>query len=554
MIALGVVFAVVLGLFASLNTGVRGLLTGRQRSVATAKAKEIIEQARSLPYNELGHDVVGDATLAADANIGGSAPNYTYTPPDGSAETLVGAVSPSYPTHEWTDTLDNTPVTVRVYVTWVSVAATNDQKRLTVEVEHGPAQYDPDVVSNIVRLSTFISVGGQSAVTPGANYPSAKATGTVDAGSGRVRVTGTLFGIDLDYVQADLPVAHADALGEIYRLVHGDATGARSELHVQSGTVSGGDVSGTTASCNQDTLVRASTGTDNDGASALPVQQVVGPQSAASCTVSAENTLGVPLLWATLGAVSDVTSKSTVESCAVCSPLVGTGDGLIHTTNTSSLTASPTVTYLAGLLTGNILQVPSGTATTTAGVDADAAGTDQVVTSTGRIQFPAANVLTLVPGPLGINFSTAVVMVSAVDVSATAQAGPTASSPTLGPTAGAPATVTVDAFQTDALGVGSYKHMVVTPGTAFSDSASAEFVSLSGLSTATVSIDTTVSAGTKSLTCLPSCASIESANASVSDLLVVEVHFVSEEAGVTVADLTITLNYGRLVAEAGYTS
>ena len=65
MIALGLIFGVLIGLLAALSTGVRGVVTGRQRSVATSIANEVVDTARSRSYTEVGHDLDSDPTPAS---------------------------------------------------------------------------------------------------------------------------------------------------------------------------------------------------------------------------------------------------------------------------------------------------------------------------------------------------------------------------------------------------------------------------------------------------------------------------------------------------------
>src|SRR5947208_4406152 len=77
-IALSLIFVVLLSLLGALTTGARGLVTGRQRSVALALANEVLEDARGRAYGDVGHDFDSDPTLATDPLITGTAPNFVY--------------------------------------------------------------------------------------------------------------------------------------------------------------------------------------------------------------------------------------------------------------------------------------------------------------------------------------------------------------------------------------------------------------------------------------------------------------------------------------------
>lgn len=92
LIALGLVFGVMVGLLATLNTGVRGIVTGRQRSVAVSIANEVMETARGRSHADVGHDLDSDPTLVTDTAIQGTVPDLLYTDlSPGPDEPLVGS-------------------------------------------------------------------------------------------------------------------------------------------------------------------------------------------------------------------------------------------------------------------------------------------------------------------------------------------------------------------------------------------------------------------------------------------------------------------------------
>lgn len=530
MVALGVIFAVLTGLLASLNTGVRGLLTGRQRTGAVAMAKEVVETARAAGYDDLGHDLAGDATLAPDPRITGTAPDYEYQPEGVSTpEPLVGAVDPTYPVHEWDDPRDGTTYTVRVYVTRVTASVGNDHKRLTVAVSWDRAQYDAGTVSNEVVVSTFVSPFGVVSAS--------RVSGLVDVDSGAVTVTGTLSGVDLSTATMFFPLVHADVAGNLVSEAHGYAGSSRSELVLASGTPTGCDVNGSTASCDG---VKAETVADNDGGTAPPLQDAEGPLSSAGGTTSA----GTPLSLS-LGATGSVISKSSAQSCTSCTPSVGDGDGLLYADDTASGPATMDAGFDSGLVEGSLAGVDSA-GSSTATVDADAVAGDRKVASTGRLVVDAVDLVTLSPAPSGY---TSAVSIGAVDVTATAQAGPTAGTPSVSGSA-----VSVQVYDTGANGEPGYRMFTVTPGEESEEEAGVTFEVGGGADpVAQVTLETTVRSGEASTDSTSSGGVVTDAEADLSNWFVVTVRLLVVEAGVTVADLTVELDYGRIVARAGYT-
>lgn len=539
MVALGLVFTVLVGLLGSLNTGVRGLLTGRQRTGAVAVAKEVVEQARGAAYERLGHNLADDTTLATDTSLTGPSPNWKYQPQGVAApEPLVGAVNPTYPAHQWSVTRDGATYTIRAYVTAVDVVTGDDHKRLTVAVAWSQTQYG-SVVSNEVRLSSFVSRFGVSS--------GSEVGGAVDVDSGSVVVTGTLSGIALSRGEMFFPYVHGDGQGELVTEARGFAGSARSELVLTSGTASGCGTSGTTATCDG---IKAETVVDNDAGTAFPLHDAKGPLSGTAGTLSA----GTPLQL-TLGSTTGVTSKGSAQSCTTCSPAVGDGDGLVYGDDVANGAASMGVPFVSGVVSGSLVSVGApGSATAT--TDSDAVAADQRITATGRLTFPQVDLVTLgltaaddddggLLAPVGF---TAGVRVGAVDVTAQAQAGPTA----LAPSASGGA-VQVTVYDT-VLGVPAYRTVTITPGSGTSDAASVTFNVVDPVlgTTAAVTLDTTITAGTKSTSSQSSGGAITSASASLTNWFVVQTRLRVVQAGSTLADLTIELDYGRLVATAKY--
>lgn len=525
MVALGVIFAVMLGLLTSLDVGVKGLLTGRQRTGASALAKEIIEEARFVSYERLGHDLVADTTLAGDPAITGVAPSLRYQPEGLSAELLVGAATPSYPQHQWSVTRDQSPFTVRVYVTSVSVAAGDDYKRLTVAVEWTGEQYDADAIANEVRLSTLVSRFGVASGT--------EVNGIVDVDSGSVEITGSLADVNLSRAELFFPYAHSDGEGKLVTEARGFAGSARSELDLTSGSASGCGTSGVSTTC---TGAKAETAVDNDGGTALPLQDAVGPTTATAGTLSAGSPLSL-----VLGATSSLTSKSSAESCVSCVPAVGDGDALVFGEDIAAGPASMSAGFAAGVVAGNLVNIGSaGSATGT--VDSDVAGADQRVASAGRLVVPQVELVTLAAGPVGF---TSGVTISGVDVTAQTQAGPASGPPTVTGNA-----VTVTLYDTGALGLPAYRSVTVTPGTAATHTAGVTFP----IGVATVTLDTTVTSGAASVTSQSSGGVVTRSSATLSNWFVVTTRMRIVQGGVILADVTVELDYGRVASTSEYTA
>lgn len=534
VMALGLIFTVMLGLLASLSTGIRGLTTGRQRTGGTAVAKEVVEQARAAAYDDVGHDFLNDTTLASDPAITGTAPDYVYTPEGGTAEPLVSAgVDAVYTAHEWPDTRDGVDYTIRVYVTEVTPAVGDDYKRLTVNVEWDNEQYDAEAVANKIVVSTLVSRFG--VVSAG------EASGVIDVDSGSVRITGTIEGLDLAQAHFFFPLAHADVDSDLVAETRGLSQSARSALTLNTGTASGCGQSGSSVSCDG---VKAETAADNDGGSPLATpNDVVGPLSGASSTASGGTALSM-----NTGATTAIVSKSSGQSCVTaCSPGVGDGDGLAYAFDEAEGPSSMSAGFAAGILNGNLIDVGSG-GSASATIDQDSVSGESFVDALAEMNVPAVDFLTLDLAPVGY---TSAIHIDPVNVTAQAQAGPSAGSPTLNGDV-----VQVTVYDAGLLGVPEYRSFSFTPGDQLNESAAVTFdvtSSLLGL-TNTVSIETTVTAGSSSTSREPASGTITKARADATNWFIVQMHVTITELGVTVADLVVELDYGRLSTLAEVTS
>lgn len=556
MLALGLVFTLLVGLLASLSTGVRGLLTGRQRTGATAVARQVVEEARSSDHDRVGHDL-DDVTLADDPAVAGTAPDYTYTPEGETAESLVPATNPLYAVHEWAESRDGTGYTVRVYVTLAS-AGGDPVKRLTVVVSWARPQFDTAAVENAVRVSSFLAdadppgttgsggSGGDDEIDVPYTF------GVVDVDTGFVSLEGDLDeaddldlnGVDDLELDADVyfPTAHAEVEGRIIDVTRGAAASTRASLDVDDddGAVT---VSGCQAGGDDDEVecpgVSAETLADNDGGTAAPLRDAEGPLTDLGGELSA-----APALTVQWGATNEVTSQSAAEACATCTPSIGDGDGSPYANDRALGPAFLQVDCVAGLLQGSLVRLGAG-GSSTATVDVDQVSGGRRVTSRGSLEVPAVDLVTLTPAPPGY---TTAASVTGLSVTAEAQAGPTALSPSV---TGGP--VAVQVYDT-VLGAPAYRSITFDPGVdTVAETASVTFdVSGGALGLVRVSLETTVQAGGASTDVTRDGSEITRAEATLSNWFSIEVHLVVQQAGETVADFVIVLDYGRLAATAEY--
>jgi hypothetical protein len=530
-IALAVVFAVLIGLLGALTAGARGVVTGRQRSAALALANEILENARGRDYGDVGHDFDSDPSLTSDPLITGTAPNFMFTgvtPPEPLAASAVNAGAsggtvnnPLWPfsPHKFTSMREKTTFTTEVYVSIVTPASGDTYKRITTKVSWSPAQYV--TAARSVTLSTFLFHAGSP--------PDPKLIGTGEADAGSFAASGTLVGINLSQLSLVFPYVRGGVDSGFVRSAKGLARTGTSELELLSGTVSGCSLLGLLGSCDG---VKAEADADNDSGTAPPDTDQEGPSNATSGTVG-----NAPVLTATLGSGSAL-AQASARSCWTCQPLgslpVGDDDRLPYFYGAASGPASGSVDFLATGVIGKLLSVASGCAVNCARVtvDRDDSGTNQRVTSTAAVAWPAADLLSLTVGPLGYS---GMVKVGAVSASATAHAGPGAAAPSV-----TGSLVNVRFWN----GVG-YTIAPVTPGVASSTAipsvtffAGGGFVTVSGSITSNTGVTSQTSAG----------GVVTAASAGLTNWLFVDLN-VSMTGGTS---LKLHFDYGRLAANAVY--
>lgn len=538
LIALGLVFGVMVGLLATLNTGVRGIVTGRQRSVAVSIANEVMETARGRSHADVGHDLDSDPTLATDTAIQGTVPDLLYTDlGPGPDEPLVGSAvdagaeagetsNPLFPfsPHRWTSVREATTYTTSVYVTRVLPASGDPYRRLTVVVTWDRSLDAPSAIPASVRLSSYLF----DAIQP----PDPLFVGLAEADAGTVTVTGTLSGIDLSDARLWLPSVHGEIDSRFVRRATGFAGTARSHINLGSGTVSGCTVSngGLTAECPG---VKAETGSDNDAATAPPDHDAAGPTSNSGGSLAAGGKLTSSLGTGT------ARSLSTARSCWLCH---GTGvdddDLLPYQWGQATGPADLSMPFSAGPAVGSLLTSTTTCSTcSTVSLDRDDVSGAPRLLTTAAVSHPALDLVTL-DGSL----PDGMVRVGATSVTTSATSGPGALAPSFTGDA-----VTVQLYDTTVLP--EYRTVSITPGTPSETTSHAEM----DVNGALVVMDATVRSGPAvTLSTSNTEGARTEAQASLSNWLSVEVHLVVTDDTGTLADLTVSLDYGRVTTRATY--
>jgi type II secretory pathway pseudopilin PulG len=523
-IALAVVFAVLVGLLGALTAGARGLVTGRQRSAALALANEVMENARGRAYGDVGHDFDSDPTLATDPDITGTAPNLAYNGEPLAASAVDAGASggtvtnPLFPfsPHKFTSKREQTTYTTIVYITTVSPATGDPYKRITTSVSWSPAQYANAARS--VTLSSFLFNAGAP--------PDPKLVGNGEVDAGSFEVTGTLATISLSNARLTMPYVSGGIDSGFVRTAKGLARSGSSEVNLLGGPVSGCSLIGLLGASCDPALAQADA--DNDSGTAPPDTDQEGPNNASGGTITA-----APALTVGLGS-GTAQAQATARSCWLCYPAdppVGDDDRLPHFYGRATGPDTVSVDFLSGDVLGDLVSFGTSPAATVT-VDRHDSGSNQRVTSTASVTFPAVDILPLLTGPLGYS---GVVKVGAVSASATAHAGPGASDPS----------VSGAAVSLQYWNGGGYTTVPITPGVASSTTipsvlifAGAGFVTVSGSITSTPAVTAKATAG----------GAITDASASLTNWLFVDLN-VTMPGGTAV---NLHFDYGRLAATAGY--
>jgi type II secretory pathway pseudopilin PulG len=541
VIALSMVFAVLVVLLGGLTAGARGLVAGRQRGVAVALANSVFENARGRAYNEVGHDFDSDPTLATDPLVTGAAPNQMYTGVS-PAEPLAGSSVNAGPTggtnanalfpfspHRSASVKDGTTYTTTVYVTTVTPATGDTYKRISVVVTWAPAQYA--TTARKIEMSTYL----YDALPP----PDPRLTGQGEADAGTFTVCPvstnpcTLLGISLSQVRMSLPYVSGTVDSGFIKTAKGTANSGSSVIDLLAGTPVGAscDLLGLSINCSG---AKADAAADNDTGTAPPDTD----QETESNLTRASQAGGA--LTVALGSGS-AQAQATGRSCWACqavgSPNVGDDDMLPYFSGSATGPANFSVGFAAGL-TGSLLSAPTGCAANCAAVtvDRDAVGGAANLTSTATVNYPALKIMTLT----GV-LPNGMVQISAGSATATAASGPGTGTPTV---TGTPVTVQF----WDGAGYDSY---TVTPGDPAPASDPESTVTIGALGVS-VTMTAKLHWNDEVISTSGPTGGLTEKGASLNNWLFVEVHTVIKVLGVTVTDLILHLDYGRVAASATY--
>jgi hypothetical protein len=199
---------------------------------------------------------------------------------------------------------------------------------------------------------------------------------------------------------------------------------------------------------------------------------------------------------------------------------------------------------VTGLISGSLFSIGTGCSLNcaTVTVDRDDSGSNQRLSSTASVAFPALSLMTFAAGAPG-GYS-GMVKIGAVSASATASSGPGATAPAV---TGTPVPVQMWDNAT-----GGYKTVTVTPGSAPPASDPTAHASFTVLGLSSVVMDATLHWNKAVTSQVTSGGALTDTSASLTNWLFVDLHVTITTLGVPVADLNLHIDYGRIAATAGY--
>jgi len=392
-----------------------------------------------------------------------------------------------------------------------------------VTVAWGNAQFGQSVGTS-VKLSSFLF--------PALQPPDPLLISTTDADAGTFTLTGTLSGVSLNDAHFWYPYSHGEIESRFVHTARGSGQTMRSQVRLNSGALTGCTLSNSnaTADCSG---ANASSLADDD-AGTPPQEYEKQTASDGAHTIGAGSPLSVAF-----GALGAATAESTARSHAAsaCTAVLG-NDSLPFQCSDTLGPASASAAFTAGPVSGSLFTT-SGVPRATATGDRTDSGGSKRVTSQATTSLAATDLVTLQSGPIGF---LGAVRIGAATATATATAGVGAAVPTV---TGAPFTVQI--YDTTSL-IPGYKNVTITPGVATTASGTATV----SVGASVVSLTTSVTSAPKVTSSTSNAGAVTSAEASITNWLVVSVHVIITTAGTTQADLTVELDYGRLDALARY--
>ena len=537
VLALGLIFAVLVGLLHTMVTASRGIVTGRQRNVAVGLADQVLETARGNNYDQVGH-ATADVTLTTDTAITtvSGVKQYEGAP-------LAYATGASlWPAHQTSQAISGATYTTKVYVTAITPVSGDAYKRVTTVVSWANPQYNPTAIVPEVKLSSYIYPAQLPA------DPQLQAIATASGGFLTVSANGALSSFIDNYTISDatftMPVATADLKSELVKTASGLAQSATTSLQGNLDTYASGAATATGVEASAPG-VKVSSSADNDAGTTAPTEQQ-DSSSDAGGSIGRTNTID-----AVKGASTNLSSKSTVTSSTFNNPL---GDTLPYTVSRSSGPAAMTMPMrvsdiLGGAPIGNVIS--TGATDATASSDRDDVGSNRTIKSTASVSHPATTLFTFSATGLSVIAATGLPYAGLVRigdtgyVTATANAGQGTTAPTL-----SGGSFDVCVFDTTAAHSGSgscpagYKRLSVTPGSAGSMTGQA-VLSLNGK---TAALTTSVTSTAKDVRSTVDGSTYERAEATMVNWLrvVIDMTIVSN------VRLHVELDYGQISARSKF--
>ena len=468
IIALMLIMMVLVGSLGMMGASVKGIVTSRQRSVATSLAREVVERSRAATYAAVGHDLNDDTGLNAASD-----PALSGTPLTFEGKALASSTvdkdpdSPFFP-HKRTEIVGSITYTTWAYATKEVPLAGDAYKRVTVIVKWGNDQHN-GAVKDTVRIESQIF----DALEP----PDPLLLGEAEVDAGAVRVLDSpqpVLGDDrLTAATLFLPFARGEVESRFVRTIRSSARSARTELRtsVSSGLNAAAPCTKTNLSSGSHAEC-AGTATDLIADNDAGTAPVAAPAPLSTSIGGGTIARGNGELSLVLGASNAATSVATAASTAV-----GNNDELPYVKSTASGPATYSMPFAVGSASGSLATF-SAPVTAEATVDREGITASSTIKASTSVAHPAIDLLTFAQTPMNSVTGTSsigyagMVRAGAASVAMSHSAGPSAASPTF-----TGAAFTVSLFQTSSVtGAGSNRSVTVTPGAAATEMSTASFI------------------------------------------------------------------------------
>ena len=553
--------------FSVITTALGYVLTGsmvnvafaRQRQVANHLATQAMEQVRALPFSTLAAGLDRTDLAAADPNItvagSGATAVYTFTPtnetiPTGNSGTTQVPLNP----HRQTKVVNGTTYTVAVYPTNYQGSTTSF--RATV-IASWTGSFRKGMVANVSTQTILFSPAGcvSSATHPFASPCQPFLYGTSSMGQGAVTVTGTLNGISLK--QAVLRIGELDSTMQIEQVsaAQGRATTSGVSLDITGQSVqNSGAVAGSTAS-------------DTDPVStASPYSQAAVSQGSPATLSASNGYFSLVLTPSPTETGNSISTSNASSSTNLCPDPLGInqddalpcGSGSLQQTGLMSGTFSvgAGAIPMGNALLGSIAAAPSA-AKSFANLDTPACS-GSPTTGDGCVRSKAsrsigtvtlvnlpANLASLRPADIPSGWNGYLVRASSFSDTVSAESGVLSAVPTV-------STASTISYWNGA----GYSPMTLAAGAAVAVPVASVNINDAGFPggalTSQISADVSTGGTVKTDpancgTCTRTSASAQSASPVVGDITYKIIH-----NGVTLADLTIHVDLGTLLAQTSY--